>query len=102
MIALNTSITEETHLDARLAYWYPGIPNNFRKWTLEEKKMWADQIDRFQAEERLSLSSTETMELGEIEKLVAKVTGSNEAARRAKLRAYERRLIDKASEDCHT
>jgi len=101
MIALNTSSTEETHLDARLAYWYPGIPSNFRKWTLEEKKQWADHIDRFQAEERLSLNSTETMELREIEKLVAKVTGSNETARRAKLRSYERRLIATASEERH-
>ena len=102
MIAPNTSITEETRLDARLAYWYPGIPYNFRKWTLEEKTQWAELIDRFQAEERLSLNSTETLELGEIEKLVAKVTGSKEAARRAKLRSYERRLIATASEDSHT
>ena len=93
---MTTGSPADVNDDARLAYWYPGIPDDFRSWSADEKQIWVDQIEKLQAEEILRFGDAQRLQHQRIRELVYQATGDSELAHQAQMRVYENQLIEKS------
>ncbi len=88
-------IAAEIALDCFLARVYPGIPNDYREWPIDEKRLWESQVNNVIAREAFWIQSWQGKTGTVTQELIIAGTGDEELARTAKIEINQQKMAAK-------